>query len=136
MAPHLLYLIVMRIVGWLALLDRGQASKEAAIMMLRHEVPVPRRQVTRPRPDWADRAVLSARARLLPAALRARRLVTPGTLLAWHRRLVARSWTCPNRPGRPRTSREIRGLVQRRARATRPGGTAGCTGNSPGSVTA
>jgi hypothetical protein len=53
---------------------------------------------------------------LLPAALRSRRLVRPGTLLAWHRRLVARSWICPNRPGRPGTSREIRGLVLRRAR--------------------
>jgi putative transposase len=64
------------------LLGRSQTSKEAEIMVLRHEVAVLRRQVTRPRPDWADRAILAALARHLPAVLRARRLVTPGTLLA------------------------------------------------------
>jgi hypothetical protein len=58
------------VLGWLALLGRSQASKDAEIMMLRHEVTVLRRQVTRPTPDWADRAVLAALARLLPAVLR------------------------------------------------------------------
>ena len=116
MSLRLLYLIIIRVFGWLVLLGRGQASKDAEIMVLRHEVAVLRRQVTRPKPDWADRAILAALARLRPAGLRARRLVTPGTLLAWQRRLITRRWTYPNRPGRPRTSPEIRDLVLRLAR--------------------
>ena len=115
MAFRLLYLIMIRVSGWL-LLGRGQASKNAEILVLRHEVTLLRRQVARPKPDWADRAVLAALARLLPAALRAHRLVTPGTLLAWHRRLIKRKWTYPSRPGRPSTSQEIRDLVLRLAR--------------------
>jgi putative transposase len=107
---------MIRVFGWLFLLGRGQASKDAEIMVLRHEVTVLRRQITRPKPDWADRAILAALARLLPATLRHHRIVTPGTLLAWHRCLITRKWTYPNRPGRPRTSQEIRELVLRLAR--------------------
>ena len=68
---RLLYLIMIRVFGWLLLRGRGQASNDAQIMMVRHEVAVLRRQVTRPKLDWADRAVLGALARLLPAGLRA-----------------------------------------------------------------
>ncbi|MFI9836307.1 hypothetical protein ACIHFD_04700 [Nonomuraea sp. NPDC051941] len=102
--------------GWLVLLGRGQASKDVEIMVLRDEVAVLKRQLARPKPDWADRALPAALARFLPALLRKHRLVTPGTLLAWRRRLIKRSWTYPHRPGRPETSKEIRDLVLRLVR--------------------
>jgi hypothetical protein len=112
---RLLYLFMIQVFGWLVLLGRSEASKDAEIMILRHEVALLRRQVTRPKPDWADRAVLAALARLLPTVLRAHRLVTPGTVLAWHRRLTRRKWTYPSRPGRPGTS-DIRLTYDRRKR--------------------
>lgn len=77
MSVRLLYLIMVRVSGWLALLGRSQASKDAEIMVLRHEVMVLRRQVARPRPAGAGRAILAALARVLPGALRSGRLVTP-----------------------------------------------------------
>jgi len=92
-----LYLIFIRLCGWLILLSRSSASKDAELLVLRHEVAVLRRTHPRRRLDWANRAVMAALIRLLPGWLRAHRLVTPGIVLRWHRRLVTRKWTYPNR---------------------------------------
>jgi transposase InsO family protein len=112
---RLLYLIFVRLCSWLVLLGRSSASKDVEVLVLRHEVAVLRRGNPRPRLDWADRTVLAALIRLLPQTLRAHRLVTPGTVLRWHRRLVRTKWTYPNHTGRPPVSAEITALIERLA---------------------
>ncbi|ABD12057.1 integrase [Frankia sp. CcI156] len=115
MFVRLLYLIFVRVCGWLVILGRSSASKDIELLVLRHEVAVLRRTQPKPRWDWADRAVLAALIRLLPRALRAHRLVTPGTVLRWHRRLIVRTWTHPQRMGRPPVGTEIVTFIERLA---------------------
>jgi hypothetical protein len=74
---RLLYLIFARLCGWLVLPGRSPASKNAELLVLRHEVAVLRRTNPRLRLGWAGRAVLAALIRLLPRRLRMRRLVGP-----------------------------------------------------------
>ena len=117
MAFRLAYLILARVLSWLALLARSDAAKDVEILVLRHEVAVLRRHHPHPRLTWLDRAILSALSRLLPPPLRRLRLVSPRTLLRWHAQLVARRWTYPRRqPGRPPIAPPIRALVLRMAR--------------------
>jgi putative transposase len=103
--------------GARALCFRSQDFKELEIVVLRHELAVLRRQVSRPALGPTDRTFLAAASRLLPRTRWSAFFVTPGTLLAWHRRLLARHWTHPaRRPGRPKVSRDVRELVLRLAR--------------------
>ena len=116
MSFRLLYLIFIRLLGWLTLLGRASSSKDIELLVLRHEVAVLRRTNPRPRLDWADRALFAALIRRLPAVLRGHRLITPATVLRWHRRLVTKKWTYPNRGGRPPVDDTIAALIERLAR--------------------
>ena len=115
-SARLVYLLFCRIASWLVLLGRSSAAKDVELLVLRHEVAVLRRANPKPRLDWADRALFAALIRLLPRHLRAYRLVTPGTVLRWHRRLVAARWRQPHPPGRPPISEELVELILRLAR--------------------
>jgi hypothetical protein len=130
-----MYLMFCKVMGWLVLLMRSSAAKDAELLVLRHEVAVLRRRVARPRLDRADRAVLAGLARLLPRWVWQGRLVQPTTLLGWHRDLVRRRWTYPHRRGRPGVALEIRDLVLRLARDNPSWGTAAFTVSCAGAGT-
>jgi transposase InsO family protein len=115
----LAYRLLTTVLAWLVLLARSSASKNAEILALRQGVAVLRRTNPRPKTTWTDRAVLAALARILPKVLRAHRIVTPGTLLRWHRRLIAAKWRQPKPPGRPPISDELVALILRLARDNR-----------------
>jgi len=116
----MLYLMFVRLAGWLAgwlvLLARSSASKDAELLVLRQEVAVLRRQNPKPRLDWADGAVLAALARLLPRPLRMNRLVTAETLLRWHQLMIRWRGTYPRRGGRPQVDPQTVALIGQMAR--------------------
>jgi transposase InsO family protein len=113
---RLSYLIFRQVLGLILMLCRSSSTKDVELLVLRHEVAVLRRTNPRPHMDWADRAIFAALVRRLPRPLRAHRLVTPNTILGWHRRLVRRKWTYPNRAGRPPIDVVVAALVVRMAR--------------------
>jgi putative transposase len=111
-----LYLIFSRVLGWLMLLGRASSSKDVELLILRQEVRYSAEPTRGPRLDWADRALLAALVRRLRTVLRRHCLVTPTTVLRWHRRLVTKKWTYPNRSGRPPLLRMIAAMIEKLAR--------------------
>ena len=110
---RLLYLLFLQVLRLVLLVGRPSSTKDIELLVLRHEVAVLRRTNPRPRLDWADRAVFAALIRRLPRALRCHRLVSPNTILRWHRRLVRKKWAYPNRPGHPPINDVLAALVVR-----------------------
>lgn len=115
----IIYLMVRRLLGALTVIVRRELSKDVELLVLRHQNTVLRRHASRPRYTPSDRTWLAALSRLLPRPHWAHVFaVTPATLLAWHRKLVARKWdyTARRRPGRPTTAKALKQLVIRMAR--------------------
>src|SRR3954468_24443923 len=128
--------MLTRLVAWIVLLTRSETTNQVEILVLRHQLAVLRRSTPRPRMSWADRAFITALVRLLPRRRRLGLLVTPATVLRWHRRLVARKWTtAPTKPDAPRSQP---GCARSRSAwppRTRPGDIGASMAGSPVSVT-
>jgi putative transposase len=122
MCLRFVFLLITRVARWLRLSRRDETWKTAEILILRHQLAVlQRRQPRRPKLNWADRALLAALLSVIPKARRhgLRLLVTPDTIVRWHRDIVRRRWAARSmrgRTGRPTTQRNIRALVRRLAR--------------------
>jgi hypothetical protein len=122
MSLRFVFLLVTRLISWLWLAQREEAWKTAKILILRHQLAVlQRRQPRRPDLNWADRALLATILGVIPKARRhgLRLLVTPDTILRWHREIIRRRWAARSmrgKTGRPATRRNIRVLVLRLAR--------------------
>ena len=138
MCLRFMFLLTTRLAAWLRLARREETWKTAEILILRHQLAVlQRQQPRRPKLNWADRALLATLLAVIPKARRhgLRLLVTPDTVLRWHRDIVRRRWAAGSRrgkTGRPATRRNISALVLRLARETPAGATAGSTENWPG----
>jgi putative transposase len=119
---YLTFLLTTQVVAWLRLSRREEAWKTAEILILRHQLAVlQRRQPRRPKLKWADRALLAALLGMIPKGRRhrLRLLVTPNTILRWHRDIVRRRWAARSmrgKTGRPATRMNIRALILRLAR--------------------
>ena len=122
MCLRFVFLLITRVAAWLRLSRREEAWKTAEILILRHQLAVlQRRQLPRPKLNWADRALLAALLCVIPKARRhgLRLLVTPDTIMRWHRDIIRRRWVARSKrakTGRPATRRNIRALVRRLAR--------------------
>ena len=122
MCLRFVFLLITRGASWLRLSRREEAWQTAEILILRHQLAVlQRRQPRRPNLNWADRALIATLLAVIPKARRQglRLLVTPDTILRWHRDIVRRRWAARSqrgRTGRPATRRRIKTLVLRLAR--------------------
>ena len=136
MCLRFVFLLTTRIVAGLRLSRREEARQIMEILILRHQLAVLQRQPRRPKLNWADRALLAILLGVIPNARRhgLRLLVTPDTILRWHRDIIRRRWAAKSirgKTGRPATRRNIKTLVLRLARENPDGDTAASMANWP-----